>query len=246
MLLAHLLGITRETLLLGPDDRPVDADAYAALIERRRAGEPIAYIVGHRAFWSLDLAVTSNVLIPRPDSETLIEVALVQAPTAAHILDLGTGSGALLLAALVDRPRAFGIGVDRSAAAIAVARGNAAAHELAHRAAFMVGDWAGAFDARFDLVLANPPYVHDAAPLAPGLAYEPASALFAGADGLAAYRALIPHIPRLLTPVGLALVEIGHDQASAVQALADHAGLAASVHRDLAGNDRALALRAKA
>ena len=237
--------MTREVLLLG--DRALDGgfEAYAALIERRAAYEPVAYLTGQRAFWSLDLAVTADVLIPRPDSETLIEAALALAPDAARILDLGTGSGALLLAALVDRPHAFGIGVDRSTAAAAVAHANAVAHGLANRSAFVVGDWGNALDARFDLVLANPPYVRDDAPLAPGLAHEPAGALFAGADGLNAYRAFVPDLARLLAPSGVALVEIGHDQAAPVQAIANAAGLAATIHRDLAGRDRAFAMRAQ-
>lgn len=234
-------------MLLDPSrPRAIDAERFAALVARRAAHEPVAYLTGHRAFWSLNLAVTPAVLIPRPDSETLIVVALAQAPDARRILDLGTGSGALLLAALIDRPSAFGIGVDRSAAALAVARANAAAHGLADRSAFLVGDWATALTGRFDLILANPPYVRADADLAAGLAYEPAAALFAGNDGLDAYRALIPDLPRLLTPSGLAVVEIGHDQAHPVCALALQAGLSTAIAQDLAGRDRALALRREA
>jgi len=247
LLLAAHLGVDRTELLLRPFcQRAIDAGVFAGLVARRIVNEPVAYITGSCAFWSFDLAVTSDVLIPRPDSETLIEVALRQAPDARRILDLGTGSGALLLAALVDRPHAFGIGVDRSPAALAVARANAAAHGLADRAAFVIGNWATALTCGFDLVLANPPYVRTDAALAPDLAYEPATALFAGEDGLDAYRALIPDLARLLTPSGLAVVEIGHDQAHSVCVMASQAGLSATIAQDLAGRDRALALRRKA
>lgn len=247
LLLAAHLGVARADLLLDPSrQRALDREVFDALVARRVAGEPIAYLTGKRAFWSLELSVTPAVLIPRPDSETLIEVALRDAPNARRILDLGTGSGALLLAALIDRRHALGIGVDRSHAALAVARDNAANHGLTDRAAFVVGDWAATLTGPFDLILANPPYVRTDADLAPGLAYEPPAALFAGADGLDAYRALIPDLSRLLPPDGFAVVEIGHDQAHSVRAMASQAGLSAAVIQDLAGRDRTLALRRKA
>jgi release factor glutamine methyltransferase len=244
VLLAHLLGLSRMALLLALD-RDIDAAAFAALVDRRAAGEPVAYIIGHREFWSLDLTVTPDVLIPRPDSETLIEAAqrhfARRAPRA--ILDLGTGSGALLLAALDCWPGAFGVGVDRSEAASRVARGNAARLRLP--ATFVVGDWATALAARFDLVLANPPYVETGAELARDVRdHEPASALFAGADGLDDYRRLVPALPALLAPGGIAVLEIGATQDVAVSALAAAAGLGAQLHRDLAGRPRALVLRA--
>jgi len=223
----------------------IDVAACAALVERRVRGEPIAYIIGQREFWSLDLCVTPDVLIPRPDSETLIEAAIAAIPpdAAPRILDLGTGSGALLLAALVEWPRARGVGVDRSPAALDVAVRNAAGTGLSGRAAFVAGDWAGALVGQWDLILANPPYVRDDAPLDPGVRdFEPAGALFAGADGLDAYRRIVPDLPRLLAPAGVAVVEIGHDQAAAVSALAHAAGLSARVRHDLAGRDRALIL----
>lgn len=247
VLLAHLAGVPRLALLadLGRD---IDAGGFAALVARREAGEPVAYITGRREFWSLDLAVTPDVLIPRPDSETLVAAALEALPgvRAPRILDLGTGSGALLLAALSEWPGGWGAGVDASAAALGVARANAAALGLAGRVAFVRGDWAAALGGRFDLVLCNPPYVADGAATGPGVAaHEPHAALFAGADGLDAYRALMPQIARLLAPGGAACVEIGFDQAAAVTALADAAGLAAALRRDLAGRPRCLVLRAR-
>ncbi len=246
VLLAHLSGESREALLLGPN-REVDAAAYMALVERRAAGEPVAYITGGREFWSLDLAVTRDVLIPRPDSETLIEAA--KAAFAEHppatILDLGTGSGALLLAALSEFPRARGLGIDRSEAALAVARANALRLGLSRRAAFEAGDWGQGLAERFDLILCNPPYVEDDADLAPDVRdWEPAGALFAGPDGLDAYRVLVPQLPGLLARGGYAILEIGATQAAAVTDLARAAGLAALVRRDLGGRDRCLVLRA--
>ncbi len=247
VLLAHMFGETREALLLGPG-RDVDEDAYMALVARRAAGEPVAYITGHREFWSMDLVVTPDVLIPRPDSETLIEAAKAVFATypPATILDLGTGSGALLLAALSEWPRARGLGVDRSEAALAVARGNAQRLGLDRRAVFAAGDWGAGVAGRFDLILANPPYVEDGADLATEVRdWEPASALFAGTDGLDAYRVLVPQLPALLTGDGVAALEIGASQAAAVAGLAGEAGLSALVRRDLAGRDRCLLLRSR-
>lgn len=239
LLLAHALGISRERLLLDPPART--PRAFAELVDRRLAHEPVAYITGQRAFWTLDLAVGPGVLVPRPDSETLIEAAIAhfgdRAP--ATVLDLGTGSGALLLAALDHWPEAWGVGVDRSAEALAIARANAAS--FGARAAFVRGDWATALDARFDLVLCNPPYVEAEADLPRDVAeWEPASALFAGPEGLDDYRRLAPELGRLLAPGGAAILEIGASQRAAVSALVTAAGLVARCRQDLAGRDRCL------
>lgn len=239
LLMAHALGITREGMLLGPD-RPVPA-AFAALLARRLQHEPIAYITGNRAFWTIDLQVGPGALIPRPDSETLIEAAVAhfagRAP--ATVLDLGTGPGTLLLAALDQWPQARGLGIDRSAAALGWARRNAPL--AAGRALFAQGDWAAAIDARFDLVLANPPYVGTVEPLPDEVAlHEPQSALTAGAEGLDAYRVLVPQLPRLVAPGGLIAVEIGWQQADAVSALFAAAGLHPRIACDLGNRPRAI------
>lgn len=242
LLMAHALGTTREALLLGAHGDIVPP-GYPALVDRRVAQEPIAYIVGRRAFWTIELAVTPDVLIPRPDSETLIEAAVAHfGPRApGRILDLGTGSGALLLAALDHWPAATGLGIDRSAAALAVAIANAARLGLGDRAAFEVGEWEDAAQPA-DLLLCNPPYIARDAPLGPQVLREPAGALFAGADGLDAYRRIAPLLPRLIAPGGIACLEIGSGQAAAVTALVAAAGCAARVLPDLAGRDRCLAI----
>ena len=244
LLLAHALGISREQLLLKPPSEiPPE---FGALLERRLAGEPIAYILGRRAFWTIELEVTPDVLIPRPDSETLLDAAVrhfASGAGPARILDLGTGSGALLLAALDQWAEATGIGVDSSPAALAVARRNAARLGMAGRAELRVGDWADGIAGRFDLILCNPPYVATGDALDPGVAeHEPHAALFAGDDGLAALRRLAPQLPRLLEPAGLAAVEIGFDQADGAAALLARNGLCARLARDLAGRSRAILL----
>lgn len=241
LLAAHAAGIEREALLLSLRDRAVPAGADA-LLARRLAHEPVAHIVGTRDFWTLRLAVTPDVLIPRPDSETLIELAVRQlAGTAGpgRILDLGTGSGALLLAALDQWPAATGLGVDRSTAALAVASENARRTGIGDRAQFRPGDWADGLAERFDLVLCNPPYIRQGEQLAPEVArHEPHGALFGGPDGLDAYRRLAPQVPRLLAPAGIALFEIGRDQGESVAALLQAQGLQTSLHQDLGGRDR--------
>jgi release factor glutamine methyltransferase len=214
VLMAHALGVTRSELLLR-HMRDAVPDTFDALIARRQAHEPVAYIVGEQEFFGLPFRVSPAVLIPRGDSEVLVEEALAAHPAALRVLDCGTGSGALLLAVLHGLPDASGVGIDRSAEALAVAADNAARLGLARRAAFALADWhaagwADALGGPFDLVMANPPYVEDDADLAPSVrAHEPAGALFAGADGLNDYRALVPQLPALLRPGGAALVEIG-------------------------------------
>jgi len=240
--MAHALCVSREDLLLRHlgDSEPA---GFAPLLDRRLAHEPIAYITGTRAFWTIELAVGPGALVPRADSETLLEAAVEhfgdRAP--ATILDLGTGPGTLLLAALDQWPQATGLGVDRSREALAMARANADRLGLAPRARFVEGDWAAGIDSRFDLILANPPYIGTSEPLPAEVRdHEPASALYAGPDGLDAYRAIVPDLPRLLAPAGVAILEIGHTQAGAVGALVAAAGLAWSLRRDLGGRPRAI------
>ena len=241
LLMAHALGCERDAMLLTRLDDPAPSD-LAALLARRADGEPVAYITGTRAFWTIDLSVGPGVLIPRPDSETLIEAAVAHFGKAGPvtILDLGTGPGTLLLAALAEWPHAHGLGIDASATALDYANRNAMHLGLADRARFQPGDWADGITTRFDLVLCNPPYVEDdAAALGPGVAeHEPHSALFAGADGLDDYRRLAPMIPRLIAPGGIAAIEIGHTQAPAVTALFADAGARCTVTADLGGRDR--------
>jgi len=242
LLMAHALGIDRGVMLLGWQDMAAP-DGFDDLVARRRAHEPVAYIIGHRDFWTISLDVGPGVLIPRPDSETLIEAAVAHFGRRGprRVLDLGTGSGALLLAALAEWPGASGVGVDRSAAAIHVALGNAARLGLLGRAEIRQGDWADGIDERFDLLLCNPPYIETRADLPPDVAhYEPSPALFAGPDGLDDYRRLIPEIGRLLAPGGLAAIEIGADQGEKVLALLAEEAMAGAVRRDLAGRDRAI------
>lgn len=227
-LLGHAMGATVEDFLRDPG-APVPAAAaarFGAMLARRVAREPLAFITGSAGFFGLEFQVSPATLIPRADSETLVEAALEQAPAARRVLDLGTGTGCLLLAVLSALPDATGLGVDISPAAAALARRNAEALGLPAR--FLVGDWAAALDSRFDLVLSNPPYIEAGA--IPGLMpevsrHEPASALDGGADGLDAYRAIIADLPRLLAPGGVAVLELGQGQAAAVQRLAGAAGL---------------------
>ncbi len=246
LLMAQALGVSREELLL----RHLAAEeplSFQPLLARREAGEPVAYITGRRAFWTIELEVGPGVLVPRPDSETLIEAALAHFGAAgpATILDLGTGPGTLLLAALDQWPGARGIGVDSSEAALGYARRNAERLGLGGRARFRLADWAYALGERFDLILCNPPYIEIAATLPRDVAeHEPHEALFAGEDGLEDYRRLAPEIPRLLASGGLACFEIGAGQEAAVTALFQAAGLRVEPRPDLAGLVRCLAVHA--
>jgi release factor glutamine methyltransferase len=243
LLMAHALGMAREELLLSHLDEPAPT-AFEALVERRERGEPVAYILGRRAFWTIDLEVGPGVLVPRPDSETLIEAAVAhfgeEGPRT--VLDLGTGPGTLLLATLDQWPKARGIGVDASETALAYAGRNAGRLGLAERAEFRRGDWAEGLDGPFDLILCNPPYVASGTPLPRDVAeWEPHEALFAAEDGLFEYRRLAAAIPPLLAD-GIACIEIGLGQETDVAALFGGAGLDVASRRDLAGIPRCLVL----
>jgi release factor glutamine methyltransferase len=244
LLMAHALGVERQAVLLDSSRFEVPAD-FTSLIARRMQHEPVAYIVGYRDFWTIRLAVAPGMLIPRPNSETLIEAAVEYfgADGPRRILDLGSGPGTLLLAALAEWPDAHGLGIDESEKAVDWAELNAADLELDDRARFRVGDWTAGLDGRFDLILCNPPYIADGEALMPDVAaHEPAGALFAGADGLDDYRRIIPELARLLAPRGIAILEIGAAQRILVTSLAETAGFAVQCRRDLGNRDRALLL----
>lgn len=247
ILLKHVLVaddgelIARARELLSPEQLA----QYIALLDRRKRNEPVAYITRSKEFWSLDFKVTPDVLIPRDDTGALIEAALSRREKSEplRIIDLGTGSGCLLCALLSEFPRASGMGVDISLAALAIARENAAALGLADRAKFVQGNWLGGLDGDFDLVVANPPYIAESE--RSGLArdvvdYEPQGALFAGADGLDAYREIISELADRLAPGGLALFECGATQAdSLVSMLSAISGASAPfTMRDLANRPR--------
>ena len=241
LLMAHALGVSRQAMLLSRLGDP-SPDGFAALVERRVRHEPVAYITGSRGFWTIELNVGPGVLVPRADSETLIEVAVAHFAGAAgpkRVLDLGTGPGTLLLAALAEWPRASGVGVDASETALGYARDNAERLGMADRAELRAGDWTTGLDGQFDLILCNPPYIGTGEELGPEVReHEPAGALFAGADGLDDYHRIVPELPRLLAPGGIAVIEIGWTQGDAVTALVREAGLIPAVCKDLGGRDR--------
>jgi release factor glutamine methyltransferase len=242
LLMAFALGVDRNSLLLAHLDDPAP-ESFDDLLARRIAHEPVAYITESRDFWTLTLWTPRGVLIPRADSETLVEAAIEHFGTRSpsRILDLGTGSGALLLAALSQWPEAHGLGIDMSEQALDVADTNAHSLDLDDRARFQLGDWATGLQGQFDLILCNPPYVEISADLAPQVRdYEPPSALFAGEDGLDDYRRIVPQLPYLIAPGGCAILEIGHTQAQAVCVLLAEHGLKTEVAQDLGARDRAV------
>ena len=244
--MAHALGVSHQDLLLKHLGDPAPA-SFDALVARRLKHEPVAYITGARGFWTVEIGVGPGVLVPRADSETLIEVAaahFVGTDGPKRVLDLGTGPGTLLFAALAEWPEAYGLGVDQSEQAWDYFEANCAALDMDERARFKFGDWADGLDGQFDLILCNPPYIGIAEELGPEVReHEPSSALFAGADGLDDYRRIIPDLSRLLAPGGIAVLEIGWTQGQAVSALMRGAGLDPVLHHDLGGRPRALAAK---
>lgn len=251
LLLAQVLGSTRSSLLAHGDRHlaPTEREAFAALLGRRATGEPVAYLTGRRAFWTLELEVTPEVLIPRPESELLVELALARLAgrRAPRVLDLGTGSGALAIALAVERPDSVVIAVEDSAVAIAVARRNAAAAGAAN-VEFRHGHWYGPVpDRRFDAILANPPYLAETDAHLEALRFEPRAALVAGPTGLEAIGDILFGAAEHLAPGGFVVVEHGADQGEAVRGLCGGAGLReATTQRDLAGHERATAALAPA
>jgi release factor glutamine methyltransferase len=245
LLMAQALGVSVGEMKLRYLDAPFPPD-FDALLQRRIAREPVAYITGRAGFWTIELEVGPGVLIPRADSETLIEAAVEHFHGSApgRVLDLGTGPGTLLLAALDQWPEAQGVGVDASEQALAFATRNASRLGLDSRADFRLGDWAQGLSGAFDLILCNPPYIRSGAELdADVVEWEPHAALFAGPDGLDAYRVLAPQIARLLAPGGVACVEIGEDQLDEVARIFDAYPFTISSRADLRGHDRCLVLK---
>jgi len=250
LLLEAAAPVTRAEILADPH-RLLDADAAArleAFVKRRERREPVSQILGRKGFWTLMLNVGPQVLSPRPETETILDVVLPAFPPerAFNVLDLGVGSGAILLSILAERPKAKGLGVDASEEALAVARDNAALLGLERRTALLRSDWtAGLGDATFDLVVSNPPYIPTAQieTLQPEVRdHEPWLALDGGADGLDAYRLLAPEILRVLRPRGVFAVEVGIGQAEAVERLFREAGAEALVvYNDLAARPRVVA-----
>lgn len=252
LLLAAALAVDT-AIILGHPERVLGRSEharFAGLLARRLAREPMARVLGRREFWSLDFALAPETLVPRPDSETLVEAALANISdrsAALRLLDFGTGTGCLLLALLSELPASTGIGIDLVPNAANMARRNAAALGLAGRSRFIAGSWGAAISGSFDVIVANPPYVESGtiAALAPEVAqYDPRIALDGGADGLDSYRALAPDLARLLGKAAVAVVELGAGQAAPVAAMMREAELVIEqICRDLAGVERCLVLR---
>jgi len=251
LLIGHALGLDHAGLI-SAGERPLSAperERILALAARRLARAPVAHLVGHKEFWSLDLQVSADVLVPRPETETLVEAARDalsdRRAQPLRIADLGTGSGALLLALLREFPNAVGVATDRSPRALDIARANARRHAMADRAMFVICDFGAALAGGFDLVVSNPPYIPTAelAALAPEVRdHDPVLALDGGADGLDAYRAIAGDARRLIAPGGFLILEAGFGQAEDITALLASAGMAARrlARADLAGIPRAI------
>jgi release factor glutamine methyltransferase len=254
LLLCHAAGLTHEAYVAGINETlaPDAAARFGGYVARRLAGEPVSRIIGIREFYGRPFRIDSSTLDPRPDTETLIEAALALARHEGplRLLDLGTGTGCILITLLAELPRATGIGIDKSLPALELARANAASLGVGDRALFMAGDWLEAVRGTFDLVVANPPYL-SAADMA-GLsnevgAHDPRDALDGGPDGLSAYRRIAPRLGKVLRPGGIALFEIGHTQAEAVFSLLAKEGLILEQGpwRDLAGRPRVVGGRVR-
>lgn len=252
LLMRHVLGVTREQLLLEQDRslRLADRQQFEALVARRVNREPMAQILGRREFWGLDFKVTKDTLDPRPDSETLIEALLECKPNRGQklrILDLGTGTGCLLLSALSEYPQATGVGVDMSSQALEVARENAASLGFTNRAEFKKSDWNSEINGVWDVVLGNPPYIptEEISRLSPEVAqFEPHTALDGGGDGLQCYLRITRFLPEILADDGVALLEVGAGQASDVAAMALDVGLnVTGIAHDLAGIGRCVMIQ---
>lgn len=249
LLLASILKVD-QAALIARDDQAVTQDQerrFLGLIDRRAAREPVSRILGRRGFWTLDLQVTPDTLDPRPDTETVVEAVLAALPdrqAPLRVLDLGTGTGCLLLALLSELPNAIGVGVDRAAGAAMTARANAVASGLARRAHVVVGDWVGPLAGPFNVVVANPPYIerNQVSRLMPEVArFDPVLALDGGPDGLDAYRAILKDLPRVLAPGAIVAFEIGAGQGDSVATLMRLAHLEVRMRRsDLAGIERCI------
>lgn len=247
LLLEAGAGVSRLEIVTDPRRAVTEAQVNAvdAMTQRRESREPVSHIIGRKHFWTLDLAVNANVLTPRPETEFVVEAGLQEllpADAAHRVLDLGAGSGAIILALLKERPNATGIAIDVSAKALEVLRRNAGALGVADRLGIRQSDWANGVDERFDLVVSNPPYIPtgDIQSLAPEVSrFEPWLALDGGQDGLDAYRTIAESLPRLLRSGGAFALEVGLSQAESVSGLLREAGLTvAEPRRDLAGIPR--------
>ncbi|MBD2747634.1 peptide chain release factor N(5)-glutamine methyltransferase [Microvirga sp. BT688] len=252
LLLLEALGISATDLITWPDTSLTSeqVDTLAAFTNRRLAHEPVARIVGEREFWGLPFRLSPETLVPRPDTETLVETALDLLPdrqAPLKVVDFGTGSGCILVALLHELPNAAGLGVDLSFGALVTARANARDNQVGNRCHFALSRWADAISGRFDLIVSNPPYI--ASGVIPGLdeevrEHDPRLALDGGPDGLEPYRVLLAEAERLLAPGGLLAVEIGYDQAEALSSLAKlHDLEILRIAHDLSGNPRCIAMR---